>query len=116
MARQKKYRAVHTVHYGCYRFEAGTEFTSDDLQPPKGADAALEPLPERELQDWLESGRGVDITPKPKPRKASKKKAVKPRAATVPIVVEAASDPKIAEGRVKAGVKVPKYANWRKEE
>jgi len=114
MARRKQYRAIYTVHWGCYKFDAGTEFTSDDLQPPTD-DAALEPLPKRELQKWLESRRVVDITPKRKPRKASKKKAVKPKAATAPIVAEAASDPEVAEGRVKAGVKVPQYANWKKE-
>jgi len=114
MARRKQYRAIYTVHWGCYRLEAGTEFTSDDLQPPTD-DAALEPLPNSELQKWLESRRVVDITPKRKPRKASKKQAAKPKAVTAPIVAEAASDPVVAEERVKAGVKVPKYPNYRKE-
>ena len=64
----RKYKAVYTVHYGHYRFEAGEEFTSKDLKPGKGADPALEPLPEVELQKWLEGGqvkRDVHVAEKP---------------------------------------------------
>ena len=86
--RKRKYRAVHTVHWGCYRFEAGQEFTTADLKPPTD-DAALEPLPERELQDWLEGGRVVEVKPKRKPRK---KKASPP-----------------------TEIDVPAHPNWRKE-
>lgn len=112
MARKRKYRAIYTVHYAHYRFEAGEEFTSDDLKPPKDADPALEPLPERELRDWLESGRVVDITPKRKPRK---KKAAKTKAAASPSAAGAASDPEVREARVSTGINVPRYASWRKE-
>ena len=111
MAKRKTYRAIYTVHWGCYRFDAGTEFTSDDLQPPTD-DAALEPLPERELRDWLESRRVVDITPKPKPRKPSKE-AAKPKAATPPVEADAPTESDVAEEP--ANIKVPKHDNWRKE-
>lgn len=112
MARRKrKYKAVYTVHWGCYKFDAGAEFMSDDLLPPTD-DSALEPLPDHELRKWLESRRVVDVTPK---RKLRKKKAAKAKAAVLPSAVEVARDPEVGEARASAGVQVPRYTNWRKE-
>ncbi len=73
--RKRKFRAVRTVHYGCYRFEAGTEFTSDDLQPPND-DPAVEPLSEVVLHQWLGSGRVVEVKPKRKARKKEVAEAI----------------------------------------
>lgn len=106
---KRKFRAINTVHYGCYRFEAGTEFTSDDLQPPND-DHAIEPLSEVRLHKWLGSGRVVEIIPKAKlPRK---KRVAKAAGA---VKVEVASEPEVAKARAASRVKVPQYANWKKE-
>jgi len=114
MARRKQYRAIYTVHYGCYRFEAGTEFTSDDLQPPND-DPAVEPLSRVVLHQWLGSGRVVEVQPKLRKKVKAEAKVEEAKAAAPPTAVEVAADPEVEKARVVSGVKVPQYANWKKE-